>query len=200
MLEASPDGSQLTSMTLVDRLRRHDPVAWRKMAALYGPLVYAWVRLSGLNEHDSADVMQEVFIAVHKDLDKFKKERPTDRFRDWLWTITRRRACDYQRKLSRQPSAIGGTDAHQRMQELPENLLDVDNSSLAGAESGLVRRALELVRVEFSDHVWQACLQTAVEGRKPADVAADLGMAVGAVYVARSRVLKRLREELGDLL
>lgn len=201
MAESQAGGNQVTSMTLVARLKCQDPAAWRLLAELYGPLVYTWVRLSGLNEHDAADVVQDVFSAVHNSLDRFHKERPTDRFRDWLWTITRRRTSDHLRKLGKHAVAKGGTDAYQQLQALPESLPSGEDSGIAAsAEAELVRRALELVRGEFEDRTWQACLLTAVEGRKPADVAAELAMSVGALYVARSRVLKRLRQELGDLL
>ena len=200
MAESRASGDPVTSMTLVGRLRLQDPSAWRQLAELYGPLVYTWVRISGLNEHDAADVVQEVFAAVHASLDRFRKEQPADRFRDWLWTITRRRTCDHLRKLGKQAVAKGGSDAYQQLQEFPEEIPSADDPQTASAEAELVRRALELVRSEFEDRTWQACLQTAVDGRNPADVAADLSMSVGALYVARSRVLKRLRQELGDVL
>jgi len=199
MAESRADNDLATSLTLVDRLRLQDAAAWRQLASLYGPLVYTWVRVSGLNEHDAADVVQDVFAAVHSSLDRFRKERPTDRFRDWLWTITRRRTCDHIRKLSKQNAAVGGSEAYQRLQELPQSDPSTIEKNSANAEADLVRRALDLVRIEFEERTWQACLQTAVEGRKPSDVAADLGMSVGALYVARSRVLKRLREELGEI-
>lgn len=200
MAESRASGDPVTSMTLVGRLKLQDPSAWRQLAELYGPLVYSWVRISGLNEHDAADVVQEVFSAVHASLDRFRKEQPADRFRDWLWTITRRRTCDHLRKLGKQVIAKGGSDAYQQLQEFPEEIPSADDPQAASAEAELVRRALDLVRNEFEDRTWQACLQTAVDGRNPADVAADLGMSVGALYVARSRVLKRLRQELGDVL
>ncbi|MBC7855236.1 MAG: hypothetical protein IAF94_17540 [Pirellulaceae bacterium] len=85
------------------------------------------------------------------------------------------------------------------LQALPERLPESGIADDANGHADLIRRALELVRPEFADHTWQACMQTAVEGRRPADVAADLEMTVGAVYVARSRVLKRLRVELAGL-
>lgn len=200
MVKSRAGDDPITSMTLVDRLKRHDPAAWRQLVELYGPLVYSWVRLSGLNEHDAADVVQEVFSAVHASLDRFHKERSTDRFRDWLWTIAKRRTCDHLRKLGRQTAAQGGTDAYQHLQSFPEEMPTGEDSNIASAEAELVRRALALVRDEFEDRTWQACLLTAVEGRKPAEVAKELAMSVGALYVARSRVLKRLRQELGDLL
>ena len=85
------------------------------------------------------------------------------------------------------------------LQELPERLPEEGPPEDASAHADLIRRALELVRSEFAERTWQACMQTAVEGRRPADVAADFEMTVGAVCVARSRVLRRLKVELDGL-
>jgi len=85
------------------------------------------------------------------------------------------------------------------LQELPERLPEEGVADDGNDEANLIRRALELVRPEFAEHTWQACIQTAVEGRRPAEVAAELEMTVGAVYVARSRVLNRLKSELEGL-
>jgi RNA polymerase sigma-70 factor (ECF subfamily) len=199
MPDVSPSANLDTSSSLLHRARARDAEAWRRLAALYGPLVYGWVRRAGFHEHDAADLVQEVFQAVLTGLPRFRHDRPGDRFRDWLWTITHRRACDLLRRRAGQPAAAGG-EAQDLLQRLPERLPPEDAPEEDGARAELVRRALDLVRREFAEHTWQACLQTAMEGRRPADVAADLKMSVGAVYVARSRVLKRLRQELEGLL
>lgn len=189
-----------TSSSLLYRARGRDPEAWQRLSELYGPVVYGWVRAAGIREHDAADIVQDVFQAVFTSLNRFRQDRPTDRFRDWLWTITRRRAIDLVRLRAKQPAGAGGEEAHALLQELPQRLPEQAAPESATAQADLVRRALDLVRPEFADHTWQACMQTAVEGRRPTDVAADLEMSVGAVYVARSRVLKRLRKELDGLV
>ena len=196
-LESANSG---TSSSLLHRARGRDPEAWRRLAELYGPVVYGWVRMAGVREHDAADIVQDVFQAVFAGLDRFRRDKPTDHFRDWLWTITRRRTIDLVRKRAAQPAGAGGDEAQALLNALPERLPDQAAPEADSAHADLVRRALELVRPEFANHTWQACIQTAVEGRRPADVAADLEMTVGAVYVARSRVLKRLRQELEGLL
>jgi RNA polymerase sigma-70 factor (ECF subfamily) len=189
-----------TSSSLLHRARAHDPEAWRRLSVLYGPVVYGWVRSAGIREHDAADIVQDVFQAVFTSLNRFRQEKPTDRFRDWLWTITRRRAIDVVRKRATQPAAAGGDEAQALLNELPQRLPEQAAPEADSTHAELVRRALDLVRPEFADHTWQACMQTTVEGRRPTDVAADLEMTVGAVYVARSRVLKRLRQELDGLV
>jgi RNA polymerase sigma-70 factor (ECF subfamily) len=199
MNDLQHDTSSSTSSSLLHRALARDAEAWRRLSELYGPVVYGWIRAAGFKEHDAADVVQEVFRAVFSSLSRFRRDRPTDSFRAWLGTIAHRRACDHLRKRADQPAAAGGTEAQAMLQELPERLPEAGPPEDANSHADLIRRALELVRPEFADRTWQACMQTAVEGRRPADVAADLEMTVGAVYVARSRVLKRLKAELEGL-
>ena len=199
MNDLQPATSSSTSSSLLHRALARDKEAWRRLSELYGPVVYGWVRAAGFREQDASDIVQEVFQAVFTSLPRFRQERPTDHFRGWLATIAHRRACDHLRKRAAQPPAAGGTEAQAMLQQLPERLPEEGLSETASARADLIRRALELVRPEFAELTWQACMQTAVEGRRPADVAADLEMTVGAVYVARSRVLKRLRNELEGL-
>ena len=189
-----------TSSSLLHRAVAQDKEAWRRLSLLYGPVVYGWVRSAGFKEHDAADVVQEVFQAVFTSLNRFRSDRPGDSFRGWLATITHRRACDHLRKRAAQAPAAGGTEAQLLLQELPERLPEEGVMDDENGEADLIRRALELVRPEFAEHTWQACIQTAVEGRRPAEVAAELAMSVGAVYVARSRVLKRLKTEMEGLV
>jgi RNA polymerase sigma-70 factor (ECF subfamily) len=94
-LDASANSE--TSSSLLHRARGRDPEAWQRLSELYGPVVYGWVRAAGVREHDAADIVQDVFQAVFTSLGRFRQDRPTDRFRDWLWTITRRRAIDLAR-------------------------------------------------------------------------------------------------------
>jgi RNA polymerase sigma-70 factor (ECF subfamily) len=188
-----------TSRSLLDRARADDPTAWERLVALYAPLVLAWARRGGLRDQDAADVCQEVFGAVAAHLGRFRKERPGDTFRGWLRRITRSKVADHFRRQGRD-AAAGGSEAQRRLAQLPEPPPHDDEADGGAAEAGLVGRALELVRSCFEDRTWQAFVRTAVEGRSPKEVAGELGMSPGAVRVAKSRVLHRLREELGDLL
>ena len=133
-----------TSLTLLDRLRRRDPEGWRRYVRLYGPLIYRWCRRGRLRPEDAADVTQEVFRAVAARIDDFRRDRPGDSFRGWLWTITRHKIGDHLRRLRRQPDAAGGSDAQERWQLLPDPLPDDDDA--AADFSDLVHRAMELVR------------------------------------------------------
>ncbi len=183
------------------RLQAQEPEAWRRLTLLYGPVIYAWCRRAGLQSEDAADVGQEVFQAVVRNLASFRRERPSDTFRGWLWTITHNKLRDYWRRRQGRPQAAGGSSAHDRLLQVPADDSLPSLSSASGEEStSLFRRALELIRTEFEERTWQAFWGVTVEGRPAVDVAAELGMSPGAVYVAKSRVLRRFREELGDIV
>jgi RNA polymerase sigma-70 factor (ECF subfamily) len=183
-----------TSSSLLARVRRHDGAAWSRFCQLYGPLVYRWGRQAGLQDSDAADIVQEVFRAVATGIASFRDDRPGDTFRGWLWGITRNKLGDHFRRRASAPLAAGGTDAHEQLGQVPE-VLD-PSESLPAADAGLVRRALELVRLEFEERTWQAFWRAAVDGQAARDIAADLGMTPRAVRQAKYRVLRRLREEL----
>ena len=160
---------------------------------LYGPLVYQWCRRWELRDEDVADIFQEVFQAVAIQIVGFRGDRPGDTFRGWLWSITRHKVCDHFRRRGREPQAAGGTDAHERLLNLPQPPDDDMPATVS-----LVQRALDLIRVEFEERTWQAFWRTAVEGQAPRDVAAEFGVTPDAVRMAKSRVLRRLRRELDD--
>jgi len=185
------------------RLRRQDPEAWRRLTQLFGPLVYHWCRRSGLRPADSADVVQEVFRSVAMGLAGFRRDRPGDTFRGWIATIARNRIRDHFRRCSKGPQGRGGTDFQQRILNLPaaDEDASLDGQSTASDQSrGVLHRAVNLVRAEFEDRTWQAFWRTAVQHQAASDAAADLGISVNAVYKAKSRVLRRLRDELDGLL
>jgi RNA polymerase sigma-70 factor (ECF subfamily) len=186
-----------TSLTLLERIRNRDEEAWRRLVHIYGPLVEQWCGHRGVRGQDADDVRQEVFQAVSTGLDGFRRDRPGDTFRGWLRGITRFKLLDYYRRHQAQPEAQGGTDAHNRLQQVADQDLPDDTADDLG---GLYRRALELVRGEFESQTWQAFWRAAVEGHTPADIARDLGVSPAAVRKAKSRVLLRLRQEVGDLI
>jgi RNA polymerase sigma-70 factor (ECF subfamily) len=173
-------------------LRLQDGDAWSRLAKLYGPLVYGWCRRRGLQDVDAADVVQEVFRSVAASI----KSCEPGSFRGWLWTITRSKLIDHFRKGERQPAATGGSDAQARLQQIPEALDEADAGP--GQNTPLVKRALDMIRPDFEEATWQAFWRVVMEDQKPADVARSLGISANAVYIAKSRVLRRLRDELGE--
>ncbi len=189
-----------TARSLLDRARAREPAAWDRMVALYAPLVMRWCRGWGLRDQDAADVFQEVFQAVALHLGTFRRARAGDTFRGWLRTITRNKVCDLHRRCDREPPGVGGSEARNFLAQVPQEPPAEEVSPADVPDGELLHRALALIRDEFEPRTWSAFWQTAVEGRATVDVAADLGMSPGAVRVAKSRVLHRLREDLGDLL
>ena len=188
-----------TSLTLLQRARGGDGDAWHRLVDLYTPLVYHWCRRWGLQAVDTDDVVQEVFLAASRSLDQFRKERAGDTFRGWLRGITRNKLLGFSRRRGSPADGQGGTEALLQLHALPDVVNGVDPPEDTEPVSALLRRVLEQIRGEFEPRSWQAFWQVAVDGRTPADVAADLGMSVNAIRMAKCRVLRRLREESGDL-
>ena len=197
--EPGSDYQSALSSSLLVRVRARDPDAWRRLVAIYSPIAYRWCRRAELQPDDAMETVQEVFKSVVSSVEAFRRDRPGDTFHGWLRTITRNKIRDFFRGQHRRPAALGGSDAQRRFVELP------DDSSLDEAVDGedavsqVVVSALRVVRSEFEEKTWEACWRTTVEGQSPADVANVLGMTVGAVYKAKSRVLARLRAELDGL-
>jgi RNA polymerase sigma-70 factor (ECF subfamily) len=196
-----------TSRSLLVRLRDDDPAAWERLVTLYSPLVYYWCGKMNLPEQDMADVFQEVFQSVATHINDFRKDRPGDTFRGWLRTITRSKVYDHYRRQTRQPNAAGGTEAQIRFSQMPADDSSDETPSDSTNESSeeeiyndLFLRALNLIRDNFAERTWQAFWRVVVDGRTPNEVAEELEMRPGTVRVAKSRVLHRLRKELGELL
>ncbi len=194
-----PGPPGLTASSLLDRARAHDPEAWRRLVELYGPLVYHWCRRRRLPREDIADVFQEVFRSVAAHLGEFRRDRPGATFRGWLFAFTRDKVRDHIRRGRDQAAAAGGSDALRELAQVADPCPEDDDPAEAGQQSALLHRALAMLRCEFEAPTWEAFWRATVNGHRPADTAHDLGVSVNAVYKARSRVLQRLREELGDL-
>jgi RNA polymerase sigma-70 factor, ECF subfamily len=192
--------SSATSRSLLAGVQADEPQAWERLVKLYAPLVLHWCRQKGLQDHDTADVFQEVFQAVVVHVGRFRKEREGDTFRGWLRRITENKLHDHFRRRGQEARGAGGSSAQERLAQLAEPDQAGDNQVADDeAEQALFARALALIRGELEERTWAAFWRTAVEGRAAKDVAADLAMSPGAVRVAKSRVLHRLRRELGDI-
>lgn len=185
-----------TPPSLLERLRHpNEERAWDQFVALYTPLLYRWARARGLQEADAGDLVQDVLVLLVRKLPEFRYD-PGKSFRAWLLTVTLNCWRERRRRRASQPAGGGAVD------DVADPLAPDDVAEIAEAEyqTYLVRRALELMRVEFRPTTWQACWEHVVCGKPAARVAAELGLTPGAVYVARSRVLARLRQELRYLI
>ena len=188
-----------SSTSLIRRAQQEDPSAWERVAELYGPLVYGWARQAGLQASDAADVGQEVLRAVLLRVNDFRRDRASGGFRGWLWGITRNKLREFARRRAAGPQAAGGSTANARLHRLSQ-LPEDESAEFRQAEgpTSLIHRALDVISVEFEQRTWQAFWLTTVESRPSVDVAEQLDMTSGAVRQAKYKVLRRLRQELGD--
>jgi RNA polymerase sigma-70 factor (ECF subfamily) len=170
------------------------------LVSLYGPLIYSWCRRAGVQPADAADLGQEVFRAVARKVGDFRHAGPGGSFRGWLRTITTNKLRDHARRVANGPAGEGGSDAQHRLLQIPSSQPEEDECLAAYDDRLVCRRAVELIRAEFEDTTFQAFWRVVVEDERPADVAAALGLSVNAVYLAKSRVLRRTREEFEGLL
>jgi RNA polymerase sigma-70 factor (ECF subfamily) len=184
-----------TSTSLLRRLR--DPrarEAWDRFVQLYAPLLYTWASHMGLQDADAADLVQDVFTVLVQKLPEFAYDRHQS-FRGWLWTVTKNKWREHHRRRASRGKEVG--DAF-----LPDAASPDPRSALEEVEyrRHLIARALEVMRDDFQPSTLRACWEHVVVGRPAAEVAAELGMSEGAVYVAKCRVLRKLRQELDGLL
>ena len=194
-----PNDGQATPLSLLERVRANDEDSWHRLVNLYRPLVLIWCARAGLSAEDAEDVAQGVFVAAARGLHGFRRDRSGDTFRGWLRVITRNQVHLHFRRNKGRPMADGGSAAWQILQEVADPIAGPEDDE--EAEVGQIyRRALEQVRVAFEEHTWQAFWMTTVEGRSPASIAPALGMSPAAIRQAKSRVLRRLKDEMGELL
>src|SRR4051794_25151284 len=183
-----------TRASLLVRLRdARDEEAWRQFVDLYAPLVYAYARKQGLQDADAADLSQEVLRAVAGGVGRLEYDPGRGAFRNWLFTVVRRKLATWRQAQGGRAQGSGDTGTHRLLEQCP-----APDGAEAEWEAEWERRlfgwACERVRRDVTDSTWQAFWRTAVDGRPGKEVAADLGMSVAAVYLARSRVLARLQE------
>jgi RNA polymerase sigma-70 factor (ECF subfamily) len=192
------DKSRSISTTLLEGLRSQDDEAWHRVLDAYVPYVFSCCRRAGLQSADAADVVQEVFQAVFRAIEQFQYRDPHSTFRGWLATITQNKIRDHFKRNAGRPAAEGGTGGQQRMLNLST---DEDPSSFSGPGplGAALQQALHSLRGQFSELAWEAFRMTAIDGRSSAEAAEHLGTNPHAVRQAKYRVMRRLRQELGDL-
>jgi RNA polymerase sigma-70 factor (ECF subfamily) len=170
-----------------------DERAWSQFVDLYAPLVYGYARRQGLQDADAADVTQEVLRAVARAARDLAYDPQRGSFRGWLFTVVRNKVRTFLARRDRPGRGTGGTDAYAALSQQP----DINNQAAEwdrAYEQQLFAWAAEQVRGSFQETTWQAFWRTAVEGQSGKEVAAALGLSVAAVYLAKGRVLARLRE------
>jgi RNA polymerase sigma-70 factor (ECF subfamily) len=188
--------SSSTSTGLLERVKERDADAWCRLARQYTPLVYRWARQCNLQSSDAADVVQEVFTAVTRNIDSFRHELPESSFRGWLWTITRNQVRLHYRRNKVRPEALGGSDAIHLFQHHADHADSESEPSGFKSHASLVHRAVQLIRGDFQPQTWQAFWRLTIDGASATEIGAELGMTPAAVRQAKYRVLCRLQDEL----
>ncbi|MCA9193384.1 MAG: sigma-70 family RNA polymerase sigma factor [Planctomycetales bacterium] len=184
-----------TRHSLIQRLSdKCDRAAWDQFVAIYEPLVYRLARAKGFQDADARDVAQEVLLAVSRAVDRWEPDGQRGRFRDWLFRIARNLMINFLTRRMHRPIGSGDSGINKLL-----NCQCDPNSSESSCFDLEYRRevfcqAAEHVRRKVKPATWQAFWRTSVESQPIATVAADLGISTGAVHIARSRVLGRLRE------
>jgi RNA polymerase sigma factor (sigma-70 family) len=189
----------LTRASLLVRLRDpNDADAWRDFVRLYAAVIYGFARKRGLQDADAADLMQEVLRSVAGAVGRLDYDPGKGTFRGWLYSVTRNKVYNFLESRRRHARGTGDSNAHQRLEEHPGRESEVDDWDRE-YERKAFAWAADRVRPEFQPNTWQAFWLTAVEGQNAKDAGRRLGLTPGAVYVAKSRVLARLKEEVSQL-
>jgi RNA polymerase sigma-70 factor (ECF subfamily) len=183
-----------TSVTLLEKVRcPADQQAWARFVELYTPLLYFWACGVRLPSHEAADLVQEVLTTLVRKLPDFRYDAGKS-FRGWLRTLTYNKWREIRRRHASVPETVEGD-----LEDVPAPA-ESDPFEEEKYRRHLISRALKLMQTEFEPPIWRACWECVVAGKPAAQVAAELGTTRDAVYAAKSRVLRRLREELEGLL
>jgi RNA polymerase sigma factor (sigma-70 family) len=189
-----------TSLSLLQRLRHApDPGSWQRLVDLYTPLLRDWLRRASLQAQDVDDLVQEVFSVLVKELPRFDYEPERGRFRGWLRTIMANRLRAFYRLRQSRPMATGGSDFAQMAAQLEDPHSELSQLWNQEHDQHVWRRLVELIKPDFESTTWDAFQRVTVEGVKPAQAAKELGISVNAVFIAKSRVMRRLRQEMKGL-
>lgn len=186
-----------TRQSLLARVGKTDPEAWREFVEIYQPVIYRTARYMGLQDADAQDVTQQVLLSVAKALHERSHDPRLARFRTWLSTVTRNAALNAIR-LRRPDRGTGDSAMQQQLNELREGSTDKQILEREYHKE-LFRVAANRIEAEFAPDTWQAFWRTTVQHEPIDAVAHSLGKQAGSIYAARSRVIKRLREVVKQL-
>jgi RNA polymerase sigma-70 factor (ECF subfamily) len=190
-----------TSASLLERARAGpDAEAWRRLVDLYTPLLQAWIRRYALQHSDAEDIVQEVLGTLARELPAFRYDPQRGAFRSWLRAILVHRLQAFFRSRQSRPQPAGGSDGALLLEQFADPASDLSRLWDQEHDRHVAHRLLAAIQPDFEPTTWRAFQRTTLDGIKPAIVAAELGMSVNAVFIAKSRVLRRLRKEMHGLV
>ena len=177
-----------------------DTEAWGRMFELYRPLLMAWLRKYDVQAADADDLVQEVLLAVSTGLKSFDHNGRTGAFRTWLRNIHVNRLRTFWGARNRRPLAAGDSDIERRLTQLEDSASATSRLWDRQHDLFVLQQLLELSRARFSPETWTAFTRVALNGERPEIVAREMGLSLNAIFIAKSRVLSRLRQEAGGLV
>ena len=184
-----------TSLTLLTRLQfPNDSEAWQNLFQIYQPLLLLWLKNYDVQASDADDLVQEVFATLSKDLMKFHHNGRQGAFRNWLKNILVNRLRTFWRTRNRHPDIVGGSSIEERIAQFEDPTSAISQLWNRQHDLHVLNRLLELSRPSFSTETWDAFTRVAIHGQRPDFVAAQTGLTLNAVFIAKSRVLRKLRE------
>ena len=189
-----------TRQSLLLRAQSGETDAWKDLTDLYRPLILGWLNRQGVPARDLDDLSQEVLLSVVKQLPSFQHSGQRGAFRTWLRTIVCRRTADYWRAQGADTQAQGGSGATAALQQLADPVSELNRQWDEEHDRYVVHCLLDRVEEEFEPITLQAFRRLALDGVSGAEAAQELGLSVAAVYVAKSRVLARMRQEAEGLI
>jgi RNA polymerase sigma-70 factor (ECF subfamily) len=189
-----------TRQSLLLMAQAGDAGAWADLCELYRPLIVGWLRRQSIPEADTDDLVQEIFLAVVGSLPPFIHSGRSGAFRSWLRTIAFHHSCDYWKSPSRRSAAAGDDLAAEAIRLLEDPDSRLNRYWDEEHDRYVLRCLLEAIELEFEPATVRAFRRVALEGASGAEAAGECGMSLGAVYAARSRVLRRLRELADGLI
>jgi RNA polymerase sigma-70 factor, ECF subfamily len=189
-----------TRQSLLLRAQAGEANAWKDLTDLYRPLIIGWLNRQGVPAVDLEDLSQDVLLSVVKNLPTFEHSGHRGAFRAWLRTIVCSRTIDYWRATDASTQASGGSGATAALQQIADPDSDLNRQWDEEHDRYVLGCLLDLVEAEFEPATLRAFRRLALDGASGAEVAEELGLSVAAVYVAKSRVLKRIRQEAEGLI
>ncbi|MGH7172200.1 MAG: RNA polymerase sigma factor [Gemmataceae bacterium] len=190
-----------TPRSLLERLRHQpDEESWKRLVDLYTPLLLRWLRQAGVDASDADDVAQEVFVAVVREMPTFRHNQQRGAFRCWLRAILVHRLRKHWNAKQSTMATAGSAVNLQALERLEDPASDLNRLWDREHDALLAQRVLQLIEQDFTSSTWHVFRRVVLDGAKPAEVAAETGLSVNAVLLAKSRVLRRARQEIAGLI
>jgi RNA polymerase sigma-70 factor, ECF subfamily len=190
----------VTRDSLLVRAQAGDEAAWKDLTDLYGPLIVGWLRYQAVPANEVDDLVQDILLSVVKNLAGFRHSGRCGAFRSWLRAIAHSRACDFWRARGRQVHASGDSGVVEALRQLEDPDSELNRQWDEEHDQYVLRCLLDVMALEFETSTVQAFRRVVLDGAPSEQAAQELGLSVGAVYIAKSRVLNRLRQQAEGLI